>query len=318
MLGEDFVQAVKRRCFWPAGVDAAPLSDADILAIADEERRGELAAEITKVSRTFDVVSKDYTLDGARYRLPDRMEGPVKDVVWVDTNDNEWSIDPIEDEDVARQGDVSSSAGREARICRHYIEGDYLVLTPTPSTDGTLRVKFRLAPGALVKSDADQVARVTVAVWDDPSFPDLLAVVPSGTFDPADGDLCDIVSSGNAHSRLLWDSAIGTGLGGTRTFAPASDPRVGAGDYICAPGYTPFVPVPDGFLSSFIRHVAAACLEAAGDREAGGLERNAAQRLDRKAVSSLKPRNGAESPSIVSRNSPLRQGASWKNFWSSR
>lgn len=316
ITGEDFVLAVKDACFWPSGVDRAPLPDASILRLADRERRGELSHVIKKISPSFDRVYKDYTPEGARYRLPDRMHGAVEQVTWIDASGKEWQIHPITHVETL---DSQASASR-CNECRHYLDGDRLVLWPTPSsTEGTLRVYYRLAPSRLVKSTSELVGVLASAVWNNAGNGLLtIGIDTSSGYAPAAGDTIDIVSIGNAHSVLVLDGELTDALLGLFTLDTGSDPGVVAGDYACTPGYTPIAPIPDVLEPAFIRHVAAACLEAHGDRQGAAVERDAAMRLARQAIADIKPRDHSSPGSVSTLNSAFGGGRWNGNYWPSR
>lgn len=311
MTGEQLVSAVKRRCGWPRGVDKAPLTDAEILSIADEEIVSDARPMVVSVRGEYDLVHTDYTpvAGQSRYRLPARLYDGPRDVCWVDTDGQERHMASIDLEDVPRTSRIGNAPS--ARECAFYLEGDYLRLHPAPaSAQGTLRVKYVLHPSKLVKTTSASVVAIDPGTV---SYESGLVIVgwTAGQLNP-DGQICDVVSGGNAHSCLMFDVEAQAFLGNTNALAWPYDPLVSGGDYLCLAGYTPIVPLPDAALAYFVYRVAALCLDAADDAEGFSRMIQHAQKACADALKTLKPRNQAEPKMMVCRNSPLRVG------WSAR
>lgn len=306
MTGEQLLAAVKRRCGWPRGVDKAPLTDAEMLSVADEELVADARPMVVSVRGEYDLVYKDYTpvAGQSRYRLPARMYDGPRDVCWVDTDGREYQLGTIDLEDVPRISWTGTAPN--VRECQFYLEGDYLRLHPAPASAlGTLRVKYVLHPSSIVKTTSVNTSAILTVVSYTAGY---VIVTVSGTqFNPDNGVLSDIVGAGNAHAALVWDAATQSGLG-LWSVPSAHDPLVVAGDWLCAAGYTPIVPLPDAALSYFVYRVAALCLDAADDAEGFSRMIQHAEKARAEALKTLKPRNQAEPKSVVCRNSPLRVG----------
>lgn len=309
MTGDQLIAAVKLRCFWPRGVDKAPITDAEILSIADAELSGDARPMVVQAGGEFDLAFKDYTIVTAqtRYRLPARMYDGVRDVVWVDASGQEFTLGTLDLEDVPRSIVVAATTP-SVRECRYYLDGDFLHLYPAPTdTTGTLRVKYALHPSALVKITSTNVTRITGSVYNPLTLPPYTGSVSwtAGQLDPVN-TYCDVVGSGNAHSCLMYDEYFELGSAVVSLHRWPFDPQIVAGDYLCRAGYTPIVQLPDAALAYFVRQCARACLEAADDEQGAAREYRAAEALRAKALGALKPRNKAEPGNLVTRNSPLR------------
>lgn len=315
MTGELLLAAVKRRCGWPRGVDKAPLTDAEILSIADEELVADARPMVVSVRGDYDLVYKDYTpvVGQARYRLPARMYDGPRDIVWVDTDGREYQMTSIDLEDVPRVSRIGNAPS--ARECQFYLEGDYLRLHPAPaSVTGTIRVKYVLHPSKIVKTTSTSVAPITGATYAAVlgTYYCSLAFT-AGQLNP-DDSLCDVVGGGNSHAVLVPDQYMTSASGNNVTFPATTDPQLAAGDYLCTPGYTPIVPLPDAALSYFVYRVAALCLDAADDAEGFSRMIQHAQKACAEALKTLKPRNQAEPKTLICRNSPLRVGWSASRY----
>lgn len=309
MTGDQLIAAVKRRCFWPRGVDKAPFTDAEILAICDEELVSDARPMVVQAGGEFDLAYKDYTIVSAqaRYRLPSRMYDGVRDVVWVDSSGQEFKLGTLMLEDVP-SAIVVAMTTPSVRDCRYYLDGDFLHIHPAPTdTSGTLRVKYALHPSALVKTTSANVAIITGFTYAENGDPPYDGVISwtAGQLNP-DGVTCDVVSAGNAHSCLMYDFTAVVTTGDNSRFEWPFNPSIVAGDYLCRAGYTPIVQLPDAALAYFVRQCARACLEAADDEQGAAREFRAAEALRAKALGVLKPRNKAEPTTITTRNSPLR------------
>ena len=300
-----FITKVLRRCFWPADsitglASNAKLTDTDILAIADEEIAGDFRQLTAMLQGNWYLTQQDYTItaDQALYRLPNRIFGPIVDVVIVDSTGDEVSMGTLDVRDLGHH----TASGR--RTFDHFLQGDFVRLYPTPSsTQDTLRVKYYRKPNSLVLvANALQVTATTLAsnLLTFGSDPDTL-------FDAADE--VDVISNGNSHSLLTYENAIATfpvdNVSATLT-DDISASQIEAGDWMVATGSTPVLPVPDELLTALVRRVASECLRSAGERDAAMQEEERADKAWTDAEALLRDRSEAEPKTIVTRNSSLR------------
>lgn len=304
---DELVTAVSVRAGWPSS--NAPLSSAEILAIADEELAGDAYPIVAATHGDYYLARKDYDVVANQrfYRLPDRAYNSITDVCWVDANGLEGpALGAIKLEDIPRAGATQSTSGSPP-ACVHWIDGDRLGLYPVPSATTTylLRVKYMQHPSRLALTTSTDVSAIVTdtASWASGSL--TIGLPDSTHFFPAINATCDIVSSGNAHATLLSDALITNRVVAVFTIAAATNPTVASTDYFCRPGYTPIVQLPDFMLPYFIRRVAGGCLTAASDRPGADRELQAAAQLLEKAQSAAAPRNKAEPRTVRSRNSAL-------------
>jgi hypothetical protein len=310
--------AVLRRAYWPA--TNAPLSQTDRLAVADEELAGDAFPLVVASGGDYYLVRKDYTIVAGQrfYRLPSRAYGGVADVLWGDdgaTDEEFRSLTAMNREDLG-QSWVNNPTVSDCSSSSYYLDGDKIGLFPPPgSARGTLRIKFTLHPSHLVLTTSSRVIDITGAGYGT-NLEGTTAWTISGTsqYNPDNGAVSDVVSAGNAHSCLMFDAPVESGLGIYAAEWPY-DPLVEVGDYLCSAGYTPLLQLPDMMHPYFIRRVAGACLMAAGDREGAAAELQAAAQLYEKVQSAIKPRDEAEPTTIVCRNSALRSRGSFGYPW---
>jgi hypothetical protein len=289
--------AVLRRCMWPAV--NAPLTLVERLAIADEEIAGTLYPEVMRHHAGYYLTVEDTALVAgtARYRLPARTFGPLQSVVLVGADAAELGTLPqVNPQDTAAYARGSSAAA-------YYVDGDYLVLVPTPVDAGqSLRVRYYRRPNALCGlADARVIASTGAS-----SYVATAALPAEWTT----GTLLDVVNAGDASSVV--DSAAPIASVSTPTIAlgRAASAYALPGDYLSIAETTPVVQLPGYLHQAAIRYVAAACLYAHGDREAGGIEFGHAERLADLALRVGVPRVQSEPRPVVTRNSPYR-GQGW-------
>lgn len=318
------INKVLRRCFWPTdsgtGLGSnAPLSDADILELADEEIAGQLKPQQLSVSGGYDLATLDYAITSGQtlYRLPARSFGPVQDVIEVQTDDaaSELSMPIASLEDIARPERLRLRSRTQYLAT---VDGEYLRLYPAPTTTAkTLRIRYLRQPNklALLATGAKVTARSTVIVLGVPI--DQLTLDTSLTFSASTP--ADAISGGNAHSAIIFDviptaAAAGFANVNMNTY-PTGWGNTAVGDYIALAGYTPIAQIPEFMESLLVLRVAAAALAANGEREEASAVRKEAEQRAEQVAQLLKPRVAAEPDYIVTRNSVLRSGSIRGRMW---
>lgn len=324
LTADEFLDKVKLRI----GYDPSPkLTSADLLSIADDIITGDLWPMLIKQHGDYYRQSLDVTITASQrqYRLPMRAHGPIADVLYVDTNGTEYSIDAMDPEDVGHLGNrywpPVDTITPGPNVFSHYIEGDFVYLYPTPSaTAGTLRIKYYRRPNKLCLEAAARQ-------WQFHSVADYILL--NSTTLPASGfsDLSrvDLISLGNAHQVIgdgLQISTSGTyvtlkiigftagSLTGLQAvlgseFQPVS-PAVGvfnAQGWVAPYDQTPLVMAPSALIPLVIARTAQDALDAIGD--AGGFAR-AMERTRRLEDGAVPERSKAEPKYTATRNSPFR------------
>ncbi len=297
---------VLARCFWPGS--NAPLTSAEILSFADAEIAGSIWPDLLAAQGDYYVSTQDHTItaDYARYRLPKRAYGPIKDVLLVDDDDNETSLGLINLEEL---GHYPTTTGK----CKHFIDGDFLGLYPTPSaTEGTLRVRYYRHPSTLCLTTAAREIVISV----DLAGGVLGAAAASTLWTGA--SVVDVIGAGNAHQVLAEDLGVdAAGAFSVTVEADLTGSGIQVGDWIATTGTTPLVQVPDSMIPLLAYRTALACLSAAGDRSGFALclEWGAQSGLEEKQRKLLEPRTESEPRSITTRHSTLWLGRGRVRSW---
>jgi len=283
----------------------ASITDAELLAIADEEITGELFPLLRSLDSGFYLHNDDHsiTADQSRYKIAARATEQIADVLYVDSQGNEESLSvmPIEDRGLPSRWAGAASVGSGSGTGRYtaYPDGDFVGLVPTPSTtQGTLRIRYYRAPGSLtLVANARIVSALTSATRL------TLTADPTGLF--SIGDDVDIVNAGNSHQVLDPDRDV-TAVAANYLDFLAYSSEVAVGDYVTAAGTTAIVPLPDVMAPLLIQRVKAALLDALGDERAWMRSQSMIQTLEANVRTMLKPRFKADPKYVVGR------GGAWR------
>lgn len=319
LTANKLISRVLRRCYWPTNSSTglgqnAPLSDADILEIADEELLGDVYPQLIAANADYSLATLNYAITAEReyYRVPLHAYGPIADVLLVTAAGDEFSMAMFKLEDVGRpeRRNLDWRVQYEA-----VLDGDFFRLSPVPTTTtgDTLRIRYYHAPSklALLAACGQISARATVTVlgvqYDRLTYSgaDLSGGVPNANV------AVDVIGAAGAHAITSEQAAADTVMNTTTAAVLAASNDWGqaqAGDYIALSGYTPIVQIPELQETQFVVRVAAACLRAKKDFEAAAQEEGYAERLEKKADQVISPR-AAQPDYIVTRNSHLRRGS---------
>lgn len=297
-------------CGWPALADNPPLGSADLLLLCDHVIKGSMWPDILAAQGDYylDYVDHTITSGTARYRLPRKAYGPIKDVLFIDTNATEDEHESVDFMNVEELG-----YGRERRNRSRYlafIDGDFIGLSPVPTTtSGTLRVRYYRAPSklTLLANCGKITARATVNILG--VDVDLLTLDTDldPLYVPTVGSF-DIIGGGNAHQLLdeATNVAIGISTLGVAVSSGGWDADVAIDDYAAPAGYTPLPQVPESMLPLLVQSVALLALHHEGDKEGFGRVAALSSQSAKKALGTLDPRSEAEPRKIVPRDTPLR------------
>ncbi len=304
LTSDALIAAAKLRAFWPA--TNAPLTDAQILTLANEEIQGTLYPMVIGAHADYYQTVQDYDIVSgqSQYRLPARAYGPLKDVTIVNEDETEFSVGLIDAEElgqgVGAQGyyAINPAGGLSFAM---YFAGDWMHLRPIPNaTLNTLRVRYYRAPSTLcLLAEATTVAALGNGLT---TF--TLDSTPAGF----SGARLDLIVGGNAHQTFVDDQAVTTITTDVVTLTESGNIEfLAVGDYVSVAGTSPLVQLPDFMLPGAIAQIAAACLDAHGDAMAAGLYAKA-NKLIELAFETAIPRVEGEPKFILTSNSPWRCG----------
>lgn len=309
LTAENLITAVKRRCFWPT--TNAPLTDAQILAVADEEILGTLYPTVIAAHADYYSATLDQAIvaSQSKYRLPANAYGPIKDITIVDPNGVEFSVSLSDAEDVGhglwfnRYYGQYNNGGVSFTM---FFEGDFLQLRPLPNASvNSLRIRYYRQPSPLCLSAITTTVASIVSV----SAKQFTIAANPASWSQSPATYLSIITQGNAHQTIVDEALISILSSLTITLANSgpSIADIAIGDYVTLQDTTPVVQLPDFMLTAAVRRIAAACLEAHGDEKAGA-EFTEANRLIELAIETATPRTEGEPKVITTSNSPWRSG----------
>src|SRR5688572_2601455 len=130
MTADDFLTKVGNACLWPSSQTNWPRTGAQVLSIADDLILGEVIPETVKLSKDYYLCTLDHELvvDYSRYRQPRRMLGPLRDVLYLDSDGNEQSLPLIDLDDLGHLDRLTYG------VRYHFVDGDFVGIYPTPET----------------------------------------------------------------------------------------------------------------------------------------------------------------------------------------
>lgn len=287
--------SIKRRAQLAA--NAENLSDADILALADDETQSYLMPLLIGVNEEFAVTVTDITINvnQSEYDIPVRAIGrELRDVQYLTTQGagNAYiQLPRLEPEN-------SPALLTGGIVAGYYFQGDKVVLTPSPVYSSTLRLKWFYRPNKLVPvSECATIssingARTTITTT---------STIPS-TFAP--GVSLDVVNSRPGFATKVEDATATSGTTGTTIVLTSALPSsVVAGDYVCLAQEACVVQIPPDLYSLLAERVAFKCLEAVGDPKAE-VQKKVADEMEEKIYRLISPRSKGGARRIVSKYGP--------------
>jgi hypothetical protein len=159
MTSLDLIESVKRKIAVP--INQRTFSEEDILAFANEEMLISQVPDILMYHEEYFVFSQDniLTANVQKYSLPERAMGmKLRDVFYVDTNDNLFEMTRINPDDKAYWQRESAVINL---MQKYYLEGNDVVLAPqnVSSPTGKLRFSYFLRPNQLVLNDRASICQ---------------------------------------------------------------------------------------------------------------------------------------------------------------
>lgn len=291
--------ALKRRGMLPN--TAETLADTDYYALANDEIQSYIVPLLMKAREEHLVYTQDLTLTAGQeaYQIPYRAAGSkVRDVLVSNSTTSGFTqLNRIEPERTGDFGATGSPSG-------YRFEGSNIIIMPSPTTGGTLRLKYVMMPNRLVTiTAAAQIATVNTTAKT------VTLVSTPATF--VTGTSFDIVRAKPGFDTLEMDN-VATLSAGTWTFTDALDTTIVAGDYVCLAGESPIPQIPLSLHPLLAERVVMRSLEALGDPKAQ-TARIAAQELEKMALTLLSPRSDGSARAVVNRYGPgFRSSWRWR------
>jgi hypothetical protein len=303
---DDLLVRVKARASIPA--TEGRLSDPDILAIADDATRSTVARVLYNsddgrwVKTQADVA---LVVDQSAYRLPERaMGGSVYDVLIVDSAGDELSSNYVDSAEAWRYRGSSVS---ESSPYAHTIEGDTIILLPTPTLAGSsLRIKYRRTPSKLVAiSFCASITSLSATVLQAVTTPGVL----SGTWSsPTTIDIVEGTPQGDALEDDIAATFTATEI--TRSsgaFATSGPNMVAGGDYACIAGTTCVPQIPAAVFPFLVALTTYETLIALGDAQ-GAADLVPIVELRKREAKALTAERNRERVVVINHDGHLRSG----------
>lgn len=293
----DLIASIKRRAMIPTS--QTTFQTADFLALADEELQLGLLPMLRKVREEFYVTNDDQSLVSGTdaYSIPERASGLIlRDVLYttdttVTTSSRFYRIPRIEPDGEAAISDLA-----------YYFQDNKVMLVPTPTITGTLRLKYFRRPNNLIAvSDAALIASVSSTT--------LVSVSAAPTAIPT-GTSCDVIKATGGFDLLGKDTTVSynpSPADTTWTFGTGVT-GMSAGDYVCAAGDTCVPQIPFEFQGILAQRVAVKCLEALGDREGMSVAQAKLMEMEKNAFDLITPRDHGTPRKAVA---PFYPASSW-------
>jgi hypothetical protein len=301
-LSQDFsttalLASIKRRGMLNSNSDA--LDDSDYLAVATEELQSYVQPWLLSLREEYGVADYDVsTVAGtAAYRLPPRAAGDSLRNALILANADYVPLRRMEPEAVHYEyPNLNSSAGVPVG---YYFKDQDLVLVPTPSAAGSLRLQYHKRPAKLVATSA---AAVVQSINGDRTTITTTATIPSTI--TASSISVDVVDATPGFKTLAMDYTTTTGTTGTTIVLTAALPSsVGAGDYVTLAGEAPVAQIPVEVHTLLAQRTKTACLEALGDPKWQAADA-VCERMKRELLPVLAPRSKGSARYLVNRNGP--------------
>lgn len=297
----DLLTAVRRRAQLPASSADGLLTDTDLLALATEEIDTLLVPLVRAAREEYWVTRTDLAITAgtAEYRIPTRAQASALRDVTLVVDGAETSLPHIELEERGRYTEGGSYWWDGAGV-GFALQGDKVVVLPTPTKAATLRLYYARRLNRLVATSA---AALVSSVAGTPTI--TFASVPATWSDSDTFDAIEGTPSFDWLGADLTASNVVTGASGTITFDSVSS-ELAAGDYVALAGETPVPQIPAELHPLLISATVARALEVVGDRAAFAAATQAVVRQSAQASQLLEPRVEGAARRVVNWHSPLR------------
>lgn len=273
--------SVRRRGQLPNATDQ--LSTTDLTALMNEAMQEYVVPLLIDAKEEYLVTYADQTIVSGTeaYAIPARAVGGKLRDVQVSTTDGKYrSISRVEPEQA-----LEYEGGGFAQAYK--IRGNSVVLVPSPTEAGTLRLHYYRRPSVLVSTGYTTVTVVNgVTVT-------CAANLTGSTF--------DLIDDKPQFSSVADDKA-GTFASTTLTLASAAT-GLAVGDYVCVPGESPVAQIPLELHPLLCQRTTELALEAIGDDRSAVASKKTEQ-MARRALALLTPRGEGKGRTIVNYNAP--------------
>lgn len=269
---EDLIASAKRSEFFPVGQTTFSDPD-DLIAFANEEMQTKLVPSILSAREDFFLTKKQINIQGGlnRYALPERAIGnALKDLLYMPNATDQTTLYPLAKttiHDIPSWGNGNVSPGQ------FYLEGDDIIILPTPSsTQGALLPYYFARPNQLVSTTScAKITAVTVGPIQTTLTVNTDLTNANLTTPIAASSLIDLLSAKSPFK--LWSSDVSVQSITSTTIVlnnsdiqdAASNTLPKVGDYVCPAQQANIPMIPSEFHPILSEMIAYRALKAIGD-----------------------------------------------------
>ena len=297
MNSSELLASVKRGISVPA--NQTRFTDADILAIADEEIQTKLLPVLLSLRQEYLVKNSSITLvaNQSAYSVPYRAIGRTLRSLATTQNNQKSFLQYIDPSDVEYTG--TTNTGTPSSF---YFEGDSFILVPTPNAATTLEVKYEIQCNNLaIVSDCGLISAInTVGNYV------TLTSVPTSL---VTGATVDFIQGKAGNTLIDIDKAI-TNVSGTNIYFTSLPSTLVVGDWLAIAQTSPVVQLPREMHQVLAQAVECRLLEALGDFEGMGASSQKLSEKTNAMLSLLAPRQKGSQQKIVQFNGLLNRARS--------
>jgi len=302
---EDLLEKIKSRSFAP--ISQSTFQDQNLIDIANEELDLNLVANLVGEREDFFLTTEDAAIAAniSHYAIPSRAIGnALKCLFYVDTTGNIQEVTFI---DPSRRGEYDLTGSQPRAF---FIEGDEIVLVPTPSVAvGTIRFLFPAKPNQLILTTSCAKITAVSSNVTTASF----TVNTDLSADLAVGDYVDFLSVTSPFK--LWayrlpitqitSSIIEVATAGVLDDAGSNVlPQVD--DYICPSGFANIPQIPTAYHPVLAQMSVVTMLESLGDLNKLARAENTLAKLELNAKKLIRNRVEATPKKVSTRSSLVR------------
>ena len=293
----DALLAEIRRSGSLSSVSVVGLEDADLFAHADSELVDTLVplmlgAQEELYQRVF---NQTIVAGTAPYRINKRAAlSRLNTVAWINsdgTGRNLVRLDP------KRVLELSVLTTQQGVASHYYLEGSRVVLWPTPSAAGTLRIRAFVRPSRMCLTTAGASTALAVTAV---SVGSTLTTLTTAAHGITTSGVRDVVAATPSYEHLAVDSTA-TVASSTTVTIPNVDfttaPEVG--DWMCASDQAPVIQLPRELHPALVELTVARILRALGKRAEAKDHADEATRLVGIGIQALTPRVDTADRKIV-------------------
>jgi hypothetical protein len=248
------IASIKRKASIPENQNL--FNAEDFVQILNGELRNYIVPILLRVREEYFVTYSDQSIVAGTtsYEIPNQAIGKkLRAVYMVDDSGELVELPRLNPEDVAIDRQVYRPYG-------YYVQGDNIILYPSPTSSGTLRMFFHRRPNQLVETDyAAKISSVSGSVVTCESIP--TAWTTNSYLDCIDK---------NPSFKVLAESVQPTVISGYDITLPlATAALLETGDWISEEGESPIPQVPVEMFDLLEQAAIVKCLEAMGDQTGG-------------------------------------------------